>query len=277
MDGREPLVSGPAENGVAPVPAGSSPEADHACQPARRPHRPARSRCHADASTRRLHRRLAHLDGRSVRRADLASSRRAAHQHDRAGSTRFRLGTREVISWKSQDGTTIEGVLIKPADFDAGEEVSAAVHHSRRADRHRSADAVPDTRYYPSDIWAARGALVLKVNYRGSAGYGEKFRQLNVRNLGVGDAWDVLSGVDYLVGKGLGRSGEGRLHGLEPGRLHLGVSDHVVRSLRGDFGRRRHFELGDLLLQHRHHAVHDPVPRARTRPRTRRSTRRLRR
>ena len=30
----------------------------------------------------------------------------------------------------------------------------------------------------------------------------EKFRQLNVRNLGVGDAWDVLSGVDMLIAKG---------------------------------------------------------------------------
>ena len=40
------------------------------------------------------------------------------------------------------------------------------------------------------------------MNYRGSAGYGEKFRQLNVGNLGVGDAWDVLSGVDSLVAKG---------------------------------------------------------------------------
>ena len=40
-----------------------------------------------------------------------------------------------------------------------------------------------DARYYPSDLWAARGALVLKVNYRGSAGYGQRFRQLNVRNL----------------------------------------------------------------------------------------------
>jgi dipeptidyl aminopeptidase/acylaminoacyl peptidase len=61
---------------------------------------------------------------------------------------------------------------------------------------------VPDSRYYPADIWAARGALILKVNYRGSAGYGEKFRQLNIRNLGVGDAWDVVSGVDYLISKG---------------------------------------------------------------------------
>ena len=57
-------------------------------------------------------------------------------------------------------------------------------------------------RLYPTDVWVGRGALVLKVNYRGSAGYGEKFRQLNVRNLGVGDAWDVLSGVDFLVSKG---------------------------------------------------------------------------
>src|SRR5260370_13401670 len=31
----------------------------------------------------------------------------------------FTLGTREVIAWKSQDGTTIDSVLIKPANFDA--------------------------------------------------------------------------------------------------------------------------------------------------------------
>ncbi|HEX2091475.1 MAG TPA: prolyl oligopeptidase family serine peptidase, partial [Longimicrobiaceae bacterium] len=49
----------------------------------------------------------------------------------------------------------------------------------------------------------ARGALVLRPNYRGSAGYGARFRALNVRNLGVGDAWDVLSGVDHLVRTGV--------------------------------------------------------------------------
>ncbi|MEJ0054572.1 MAG: prolyl oligopeptidase family serine peptidase [Bacteroidota bacterium] len=48
-----------------------------------------------------------------------------------------------------------------------------------------------------------KGCLVLRPNYRGSAGYGEKFRSLNVKNLGVGDAWDVLSGVDYLDKKGM--------------------------------------------------------------------------
>jgi dipeptidyl aminopeptidase/acylaminoacyl peptidase len=44
---------------------------------------------------------------------------------------------------------------------------------------------------------------VLEPNYRGSAGYGEKFRSLNVRNLGIGDAWDVLSAIDALVQQGI--------------------------------------------------------------------------
>jgi dipeptidyl aminopeptidase/acylaminoacyl peptidase len=112
------------------------------------------------------------------------------------------LGTREVISWKSQDGETIEGVLVKPRDYQPGRKypLLCVIHGGPTGvDRPQAIDA----RYYPSDLWAARGALVLKVNYRGSAGYGERFRQLNVRNLGVGDAWDVLSGIDSLIAKGM--------------------------------------------------------------------------
>jgi len=115
----------------------------------------------------------------------------------------FILGTREVISWKSSDGTLIEGILIKPADFDPGRKYPLlCVIHGGPTGVDRPALLTPDTRYYPSDIWAGRGALILKVNYRGSAGYGEKFRKLNERNLGVGDSWDVLSGIDDLIRRG---------------------------------------------------------------------------
>jgi dipeptidyl aminopeptidase/acylaminoacyl peptidase len=115
----------------------------------------------------------------------------------------FILGTRELVTWKSTDGTTIEGVLIKPADFDPTKKYPLlCIIHGGPTGTDRPALLSPDARYYPSDIWAARGALILKVNYRGSAGYGEAFRTLNVRNLGVGDAWDVVSGVDNLIAKG---------------------------------------------------------------------------
>ena len=56
---------------------------------------------------------------------------------------------------------------------------------------------------YPVLEWIKKGAVVMMPNYRGSAGYGADFRALNVRNLGVGDAWDVLSGVEALVDRGI--------------------------------------------------------------------------
>jgi dipeptidyl aminopeptidase/acylaminoacyl peptidase len=115
--------------------------------------------------------------------------------------SRFRIGRREVVQWKSQDGTTIEGVLVRPADFDATRKYPLlVVIHGGPTGIDRP--VLIDNRYYPVDAWVGRGAMVLKVNYRGSAGYGEKFRQLNVRNLGVGDAWDVVSGIDHLVAQG---------------------------------------------------------------------------
>ncbi|HEU4993595.1 MAG TPA: S9 family peptidase [Gemmatimonadaceae bacterium] len=110
--------------------------------------------------------------------------------------------TREVISWKSKDGAMIEGILIKPASFDSSRKYPLLVKiHGGPTGIDRPV-LLSATRYYPIETWVGRGALALEVNYRGSAGYGEKFRTLNVRNLGVGDAWDVLSGVDYLIRKG---------------------------------------------------------------------------
>jgi dipeptidyl aminopeptidase/acylaminoacyl peptidase len=111
--------------------------------------------------------------------------------------------TREVIRWKSQDGAEIEGVLHKPADFQAGRRhpLLVVIHGGPTG----VSRPVPygSGSFYPIDAFLSKGALILEPNYRGSAGYGERFRSLNVRNLGIGDAWDVLSGIDALVQQGL--------------------------------------------------------------------------
>ncbi len=153
-------------------------------------------------SHRRLHGVVCHDAARGVRDRRRRTSRRGYSRRGRRGLRDWTLATREVVSWKSQDGETIEGVLIKPRDYDPSRKypLLCVIHGGPTGiDRPQAIDA----RYYPADLWAARGALVLKVNYRGSAGYGQRFRQLNVRNLGVGDAWDVLSGIDALVAKGM--------------------------------------------------------------------------
>ncbi len=111
---------------------------------------------------------------------------------------------REVVRWTSEDGAEIEGVLHKPAEFQPGRRAPLlVVIHGGPTGVSRPQPYSNGAGYYPIDLWLARGALVLEPNYRGSAGYGERFRSLNVRNLGIGDAWDVIAGIDHLVAAGL--------------------------------------------------------------------------
>ena len=113
----------------------------------------------------------------------------------------FAVAKREVVRWKSGDGAEIEGVLYKPADFSAAKKypLLVVIHGGPTG---IDMPFISSDRYYPVERFVAKGALVLRPNYRGSAGYGAKFRALNVRNLGVGDYADVISGVDYLIAQG---------------------------------------------------------------------------
>ncbi len=113
----------------------------------------------------------------------------------------FKPAHRERVQWNSTDGAQIEGILLKPADFDPSKKypLLVIIHGGPTGVDRTSLNA---DRTYPMEDFIAKGALVLRPNYRGSAGYGEKFRSLNVRNLGVGDYADVISGVDYLISKG---------------------------------------------------------------------------
>jgi dipeptidyl aminopeptidase/acylaminoacyl peptidase len=115
----------------------------------------------------------------------------------------WKMSRKETVTWKSRDGTEISGVLIKPADFDPTKKYPLLVI------LHGGPTSVSfPTLYdyqsidYPIEQWSAKGAVILEPNYRGSAGFGEKFRKLNYRNLGVGDYWDVLSGVEHLIDRG---------------------------------------------------------------------------
>lgn len=114
----------------------------------------------------------------------------------------WKVAQSEVISWKSKDGAVIEGVLHKPSNYDASKKYPLFVVIHGGPTGIDTPTPVPGY-VYPILQWLDKGSLVLRVNYRGSAGYGEAFRSLNVKNLGVGDAWDVLSGVDYLDSKGM--------------------------------------------------------------------------
>lgn len=114
----------------------------------------------------------------------------------------WKVAQSEVISWKSKDGATIEGVLHKPKNYDPSKKYPLLIVIHGGPTGIDAPTPVPGG-VYPIVQWLDKGCLVLRPNYRGSAGYGEAFRSLNVKNLGVGDMWDVMSGVEHLDKKGM--------------------------------------------------------------------------
>jgi dipeptidyl aminopeptidase/acylaminoacyl peptidase len=142
----------------------------------------------------------------------------------------WKLGTVEVVSWKSQDGAQIEGVLHKPADYDASRKYPLLVVIHGGPTGTSQPTLSPDEYAYPIQTFLSQGALVLEPNYRGSAGYGAAFRKLNVRNLGVGDMWDVMSGVDFLISKGIADPNRlGAMGWSEGGYISAFLTTHTDR------------------------------------------------
>lgn len=113
--------------------------------------------------------------------------------------------TRELITWQSDNGLEIEGVLTKPVGFEAGKRYPLYVRtHGGPTGTDRPLLSSARSIYHPEVLAAeGEGALVLQTNYRGSAGYGEVFQTSNLKNLGIGPARDIIAGVQMLVEQGL--------------------------------------------------------------------------
>ena len=104
--------------------------------------------------------------------------------------------------WTSDDGTPVEGYLLyPPGKFEAKNLRLFVLIHGGPMDA--------DGNYFGADWYnwamyaASQGWLVFRPNYRGSAGYGDKFALAIVPKIVSAPGRDILSGVDELVKDGI--------------------------------------------------------------------------
>ena len=107
----------------------------------------------------------------------------------------------QPCSWKSDDGATVEGVLIFPPG-------KKGVKHLRMFTFIHGGPADADGNRFGADWydWATlaadNGWLVFRPNYRGSSGYGDEFMLQIEPHLVSKPGRDILTGVDALVKDG---------------------------------------------------------------------------
>jgi dipeptidyl aminopeptidase/acylaminoacyl peptidase len=105
-------------------------------------------------------------------------------------------------TWKADDGTQVEGMLIYPqGQFGAKHLRMFTLIHGGPADADGNSFGAD---WYDWAILAAsNGWLVFRPNYRGSSGYGDQFMREIVPKLVSRPGKDILEGVDALVKEGI--------------------------------------------------------------------------
>lgn len=117
----------------------------------------------------------------------------------------LRLGKQQVVSWKAQDGTKLQGILVYPVNYKEGKKypVITTVHGGPEA--HYNHGWL--TSYsMAGQVGAAQGYFVFYPNYRGSTGRGETFAKSSQGDMGGAEFDDIVAGIDELVKVGIADS-----------------------------------------------------------------------
>jgi dipeptidyl aminopeptidase/acylaminoacyl peptidase len=109
----------------------------------------------------------------------------------------------EILKYKSKDDLDLEGLVIKPKDFEEGKRYPLLVIVHGGPANVFTYGFNPGRGAYPLFSFVEQGYVIFLPNPRGSTGYGEKFRKANFRDLGGKDFGDIMTGVDLLIEKGI--------------------------------------------------------------------------
>ncbi len=103
----------------------------------------------------------------------------------------------EVINWKSFDGMDIEGIFTRPTTPGAKAPFKMVLYP--HGGPHSRSQLGFD---FTVQVLAANGYAVFQPNFRGSAGYGQRFIDADRYDFGGSDMRDILTGIDHLVHAG---------------------------------------------------------------------------
>jgi dipeptidyl aminopeptidase/acylaminoacyl peptidase len=132
-----------------------------------------------------------------------AGQLRKLTSHNDALLAELQLGAVEDIQFKSRDGTEVHGLMVKPPSYVSGRRYPTIlwIHGGPNGGDEHS--LVLDGYQFEPQMFAAKGFVVLRVNYRGGSGRGGAYAKAIVADWGHKEVEDLLAGVDYLVARGV--------------------------------------------------------------------------
>jgi dipeptidyl aminopeptidase/acylaminoacyl peptidase len=117
----------------------------------------------------------------------------------------------ETLHWRAPDGTTIQGLLVRPEQAERKPlPLVTLIHGGPTSLWSYMFSGVRSTGWV--QLLANEGYAILLPNPRGSMGWGTAFAEANIGDMGGADWGDVMAGIDYCIAEGI----------ADPARLGVG-------------------------------------------------------
>ncbi len=108
------------------------------------------------------------------------------------------LGTHEFIKIKTQDGTELNGWMIKPANFDASKKYPVLMHVYGGPGSQTVTNSWGGANFMWHNMLAQQGYIVVSVDNRGTGARGANFKKSTYANLGKYETEDQIAAAKWL-------------------------------------------------------------------------------
>lgn len=110
----------------------------------------------------------------------------------------FALSQKEFFNFNTVDGTSLNGYMIKPADFDESKKYPVLMYVYGGPGSQNVTNSWGGTRDFWHQHLAAEGYIVVCVDNRGTGARGRDFKHVTYANLGKFETEDQIAGAKYL-------------------------------------------------------------------------------
>jgi dipeptidyl-peptidase-4 len=112
----------------------------------------------------------------------------------------FAFSQKEFFTFNTVDGTSLNGYMIKPADFDPSKQYPVLMYVYGGPGSQNVTNAWGGIRDFWHHHLATEGYLVVCVDNRGTGARGRDFKHMTYANLGKLETEDQIAGARYLAG-----------------------------------------------------------------------------
>lgn len=110
----------------------------------------------------------------------------------------YGFAAKEFFSFKTVDGTALNGYMLKPKNFDASKQYPVLVYQYSGPGSQNVNNLWGGSHFFFHQMLVQKGYIVAVIDSRGTGGRGEQFKKLTYKQLGKYELEDHIAGAKFL-------------------------------------------------------------------------------